>query len=387
MPVDSGVFPQKMEGICCGGTGEPGETYRMKMKYFRFLYGETSACMIHFGEVKDTKMNETFTFLIIRGNEVQREQNAKNDGKKKIPFAIPELTDLVILVNANEAVTMVWNEMQQHVKGRTLIIPDVPEAEQLSFDNVDEVIRLRPAAWKGWSLKEVPESSLWETVTAGWNMQVLCWSEGSLAVWHDAVNHSADDSLEKAMDYSADDLSENSVDGLTEDSSEGLHTGKKEIEDFIDCVMNVKTTENSRCCENRNPDHYGCAMGCVLRRDYDVCRFRYGNRANPYLTGTLLTAGMGEAEQEKGLLKWMSGKSDRIRFLSVQNLKEGTDILDGDEASEPGLRRYVIGLNDEVSDQEAAGLCRKGFGSVPVLLQEGQGVCCSGFLKYLDEQE
>ena len=90
---------------------------------------------------------------------------------------------------------------------------------------------------------------------------------------------------------------------------------------------------------------------------------------------------------QKLLQNWLSGKSDRIRFLSVQNPGECIGILAGDEASEPGIRRYVIGLNEEVSDQEAAGLCRSGFGSAPVLLKEGQGVCCSGFLKYPDEEE
>ena len=340
----------------------------MNMKYFRFLYGETSACMVHFGEVKDTKMSETFTFLFLRGNDVQEK---KNDGKKNVPFVIPDFVDLVILGNVNEAVMMVWNEMQQNVKGRILIMPDVPEAENVSLENVDEVICLHPVLWNDMSLEELPENSLWKMAAAGWNMQVLCWSEGSLAVWHDAAAHSSEDS----------------IDGLIEESLRGRHTEKKEIRDFIDCVMNVKSTENSICCENRNPDHYGCAMGCVLRRDYDVCKFRNEDRANPYLTGTLLTAGEGKTEEEKGLLTWLSAKSDSIRFLSVQNLKEGSGILAEREDSEPGYRRYIIGLSDDMSDQEAAGLCRKGFGSALVLLKEGQGVCCSGFLKYPDEME
>lgn len=345
-----------------GGTGEPGETYGMNMKYFRFLYGETSGCMIHFGEVNDTKMNETFTFLVIRGNDMQDEQK---NGKQSSSLLFPDSVDLVIFENVNEAVTMAWNEMQP-MKVSTVIVPDIPDAEHLHSEMANEVIRLRPVLRNDLKLAELPEDSLWKTIAAGWQMQVLCWSEGSLAVWHDA----ADDSLT------------------------GICTEKKEIGEFIDCVMSVKTTENSRCSRERNPDHYGCALGCALHRDYDVCKFRYENRANPYLTGTLLTAGKTEEKAEETenhhntyLLEWLSEKSDRVRFLAAQDLGEYSSNLIGDENREPGMRRYFIGLSDEVSDQMAAGLCKKGFGSAPILLKEGSGVCCSGFLKYKCNEE
>ena len=324
-----------------------GRPYIMKMKYFRFLYGEMKSCMIHFAGVNDTISKQMFSMLFIRGSETKEE-------RKNIPFLFPDSLDLAVLGNINESVKMVWNELQQHVKVRTLIVPDIPDAEDLHLEEVEEVIRLRPADWSDGSLEKIPDDSQWKTVTAGWHFQVICWMNGGLAVWHDTADNFADH----------------------------LYAGKEEIGKVTDCVMSVKAVEDSICCEKQNPDHYGCALGCALHRDYDVCKFRYEKRANPYLTGTLLTAGNGEMDMQDKFLHWLSEQTDSIRFFSVQNPESLTGILQKSNIPESGMRRYVIELNDECNNHIAASLCRTGFCTAPVLLKEGQGVCCSGFLKF-----
>ena len=331
----------------------------MMMKYFRFLYGETNACMIHFGEVKDTKRNEQVSFLFFRGsNEPMRQRELKTRMQNR-PFLYPDSVDLAVLGNLKESVKQEWNKLGQCLKVKVLILPDVPEAEGLYLEHVDEVVRLQPDSPENESFMKGVHAKQWETVAAGWRFEVLCQKDGTLILWHD----------------------------LAAVSSETASSEESETEEFIDCVMSVKATDNSECCENRNPDAYGCAVGCALRRDYDVCRFRYEKRADPYLTGTLLTAGAVKEEQKKEIPHWLAAKTDKIRFFSLQNPECWMDSLNGEWKTEHGMKRYFIGTNDEMSDYAAAEICRQGFYSTPVILKEGCGVCCSGFLKYAVGQE
>ena len=281
---------------------------------------------------------------------------AQKERNPKSPFLYPDSVDLVVLGNVNESVKREWNVIGRQVKAKTLIVPDVPEAEELYRENVNEIIRLRPGCGDDEALNENAGECQWNTAAAGWKFEVRCWNAGALTLWYD----------------------------LADVSSERFSAEQKEIENITDCVMSVKATENSLCCKNRTPDEYGCAAGCVLHRDYDVCKFRYANRANPYLTGTLLTAETGVEEKNKEFLDWLSAKLDSIRFYSMQNLDCWMDILVGNEGPEPGARRYFIGRNDEMSDHAAAQLCKRGFGSTPVILTEGHGVCCSGLLNYAE---
>lgn len=339
----------------------------MKAKYFRFLYGETNACLIHFGEVNDTKCHEKISFLFFRsskvsnssegqveqklGQKLERQMERKEQGQNDL-FLYPESADLAVLGTVDESVKREWNETGRYVKVKRLIVPDVPEAEELFLGNVDEVIRLRPVSRD----ENKSGEGLWNMAAAGWKFEVICQGEGTLALWHDLA-------------AAASEM----------DSAEGTETGE-----FSDCVMSVKAADHCMCSKDRNPDEYGCAVGCVLHKDYDVCKFRYENGANPYLTGTLLAAGTGDEEKQKGLLNWLSAKSDRIRFFSMQDPKSWMDILPDSERAEPGMRRYFIEMNAELDDHTAAEFCRQGFGSTPVVLMEGHGVCCAGFLKYAE---
>lgn len=322
----------------------------MKMKYFRFLYGETGQCFLHFGELQDTTRDETYTFLYLRKVEKQVDQTVS----ERRLFLFPEQMDLVVLGSPDGESARILKKLLEGRRIGTLVLSE--KADVADWENIAEI---RETVKLG--------GGTFHIESAGWKFLAKSFADGTVAMAH----------------------------GLSANMAEGV---------FEDCVMSVKALrEDLPCQKESSPDGYGCALGCALYQDYDVCKYRGGDTESGFRTGTLLFGG-GENETDCAeLLRDVSACIGDIRFFGLAGgcvsrkaanradmaIQEGVlrqiAVLREERAKEIdtpiGFRRYLIGT-EELDNETVARLCGGGWYQRPILLREGEGVCCSGLLKY-----
>lgn len=350
----------------------------MNMKFFRFLYEETMSCFIHFGEVKDSGNGEHCTFLYLKGSR----KSGKQASAGHVLFLCPKTVDFVILGSVDDDVMAAAQNILRDLEVGTVVLPPTAPAEvwksigaknivQLSCgegSTVSETRAERKDVLSGKDelsrkdeLSEKDELTGKDALTgqdaveckdhlklsaAGWGLWVQCCGENAVAMLH----------------------------GLDQKPE----AGKPLADVFEDCVMNVKVLdEGKRCCYETEPDGYACALGCVYQQDHDACKFKRSDGSFPYPVGTLL---LPETGGELAVGRWRNEAKeelDAVRFVVISQ-------YDGKELPLPedGRRYYLIGSAEEMSDASVAAACRDGLNHEPVLLKDGEGICCSGMLKY-----
>ncbi len=306
----------------------------MKMKYFRFLYWETGQCFLHFGELQDTMKEETCTFLYLRRVEKHVEQT--KSGRRL--FLFPKHVNLAILGSADKETLCVLKELLRDTEIDTLLVGEEKSAMWDELTGVKEIVRLA--------------NGTYQTEMAGWNFLVRSFADGTVALAH----------------------------GLSDEAQGDV---------FEDCVMSVKAMREGVPCQNEaSPDGYGCALGCALYQDYDVCRYRGSDGRPAFGTGTLIFGGNEDEVACRKLCKEAQEKCGMIRFLGLTAGQAQTQLAvmkslqtEEQDVSAEGLRHYLIGT-EELDDQIVAELCRAGWDRKPVILKENESICCSGLLKY-----
>lgn len=313
----------------------------MNMKYFRFLYCVTGACFLHFGEIRDTKLEEAVSFLYLRR---KLQQDGGQEGQQNL-FLCPEYVDYAVLGLVDEAVEQELYALMKHTHIGTLVLP-AKEADRFAgkTKGADRVV------YVGGEESPCGRQEKDETGYTAWTADHLEWNA---AGWKVSVRSQGERSLAMLHMYDANVPFQ-----------------------YEDCIMNVKAMDAGKhCCREGRSDEFGCALGCVLHQDYDVCRYRNPETSMEYLTGALL---LGESRRMGFVVK--DEEKDRIRFFAADNL--GTDWGGLLWKEEKGPKRYYIG--SAMSDGAAAAVCRSGGSRIPVLLQEGCGICCAGLMKYAE---
>lgn len=324
----------------------------MKMKYFRFLFGETGQCFLHFGELQDTTREETYTFLYLRRVEKQVDQTKS----ERMLFLFPERIDLVILGSSDRETVRALKEMLHGKKIGTLILSEkAASADWEETEEIRDIVKLGGGTF--------------HSESAGWHFLAKSFADGTVAMAH------------------------------------GLSAGLQENV-FEDCVMSVKALRKGRLCQREaSPDGYGCALGCALYQDYDVCKYRESGAESGFRTGTLIFGGGEDEDDCAKLLRDTKAYIGEVRFFGLAgscaagrvSAQKAGAIPDGilgqiavlrdnfPKKEDPlvGFRRYFIG-SGELDDRTVAKLCRGGWYQRPILLREGEGVCCSGLLKYAE---
>lgn len=377
----------------------------MKMKYFRFLYAETGRCFMHFGEIRDTSTEETFSFLYLRENS--RQVNQAGTGHR--PFLCPKSLDLVVLGRANENTKEALKGILQDTAVHTLVVPAKTDAViPDEMPGIKEVVR-------------VSETVEFFMTRAGWSLLAKPYGDGSVALAHSLAKESDGNSFVELAHSLAKESGEDGAEArrsLARTSGEGGLPGLEGT--FEDCVMSVKVMEeDKRCCSEAEPDGYGCALGCTLRQDYDVCRYQQKGGALPYFTGTVLLAEGVSEEGCRDLAKTMEGRVAGIRFFGIPDcapeqsaavnpdqmseaerdaasslqtecisVSRAAEILSGESEgafSESGKhKKYFVGTEETLDDETIAGIARSGLYHSVAALKTGEGLCCSGLLKYAE---
>lgn len=322
----------------------------MKMKYYRFLYGEAGGCLMHFGQIRDTKTEEHFSFLYLRGTSghVDRESAGHT------LFLCPDTVDLAVLGNTDPKASEVLKGLLASAKVRTVVLPEgaVCEVPEKKGEEAPEIIRLAAGE----------KEAGWQMTAAGWCVYVKSYQSDSVVMAH----------------------------SLAETDTAGNR--------FEDCVMSVKTMDGTeKCIREREPDGYGCALGCTQNHDFDVCKHRRADGPCGYRTGTVLLPALEKgntlSELKAALRSDLNGKVCGIRFIGMARTAGETDavrdtgadsVQDGEDA---GYKRYFIGAKSELDDRTVAAVSRGGLNHIPVLLEDGKAVCCSGLLKYKESEE
>lgn len=304
------------------------------MTYFRFLYREINGCFMHFGEVSDSNTKERRTFLYLNGTEksetLQTEQTL---------FQFPDHVDLVVLGRSNDATLEAWKGLSEQMETEVLVLADRADGE---IPGAGKVIRLSD------------QETTCQYGETGWSVLIKRYKAEALVVMH------------------------------------GLEMTEKNGAGIEDCVMNVKAVnDHRRCCSQAQPDGYGCALGCVLRQDYDVCKYQDECHRPGSLTGTLLLAGTEDRDTMNEIWEDVQKQPWSVRFQAlpkevqkeefIMNENWGTQTSDMND-----YRTYYIGMESEMVPAFPEQICRRGFYHVPVVLGKEQGLCCSGLVKYLE---
>jgi hypothetical protein len=295
----------------------------MKMKYFRILFGVSGRYFAHMGELKDTGTSESFTFLYLR--DLKRQANQIEETGRRL-FLYPECIDLLVLGQRGMAKDGELKEMLGKVRIRTLV----------TAGGCDEI-----EAQKVIDL-EKQKNQVYRLEAVGWSIFAKCCEDGSVLLAH-------------GFDRSTSPL-------------------------YEDCVMSVKETNGSeRCIREEHPDGYGCALGCTLHQDYDVCRYR-GSGSDDYLISALLLPQVPDETLQAELEKELKKKPGEFRFFVMQETN-GTSVQPKGRLyqTDPGFRQYFVGVDGEMGYETIAGI--SGRNRRVVILGDGEGLCCSGFLK------
>ncbi|MDO4322871.1 MAG: hypothetical protein Q4C61_10125 [Lachnospiraceae bacterium] len=306
----------------------------MEMKYFRFLFGEIGQCFVHLGELKDTRTGKHFTFLYLRKAERHVDQMK---GTEHRLFLCPEKIDLFVLGQSGISEDRELEEFLRKTAIKTLVLPQESRGDFCLPVKAEEIIKIGASKEKAYRMEG-----------AGWCFCAARCSESSLMMLY----------------------------------------GPGRKEEFEDCVMSVKAADSSRRCFREScPDEYGCALGCRLHQDYDECKYQRrertasGKTVNFGATALLLPA-VPDSEAW-ALIEEFQKELGGFRFLGIPDMKEHMEQLERRLCtSEAGYRQYFIGMGTELSDSTIAEVNRGGLQRRMAVLRPGEGLCCSGFLKY-----
>lgn len=295
------------------------------------------SCFVHFGEVKDSRNGEHCTFLYLKGSG----KSGKQASAGHVLFLCPKTVDFVILGSVDDDVMAAAQNILRDLEVGTVVLPPATPAEVWKSIGAKNIIQL--SCGEGSTVSEKDHLKL---SAAGWGLWVQCCGENAVAMLH----------------------------GLDQEPE----AGKSLADVFEDCVMNVKVLdEGKRCCHEAEPDGYACALGCVYQQDHDACKFKRTDGSFPYPVGTLL---LPETDGELAVGRWRNEAKEEleaVRFVAISQY-DGKKL----PLPEDGRRYYLIGSTEEMSDASVAAICRDGLNHRPVLLKDGEGICCSGMLKY-----
>ncbi|MCD7737301.1 MAG: hypothetical protein LUI07_10160, partial [Lachnospiraceae bacterium] len=105
----------------------------MNMNYFRLLFSRWGECLVHFGEWKDTRTGDKFTFLYLGAKQEpvsQKPVNQKNEGSGHTLFLCPKYVDFLVLGEKNEAVLSIAREIVRETAVGTLVYPGGMEVSE-----------------------------------------------------------------------------------------------------------------------------------------------------------------------------------------------------------------------------------------------------------------
>lgn len=332
----------------------------MKMKYFRFLFGEIGQYFVHLGELKDTRTDEHFTFMYLRKAERHVSQVK---GTEHTLFLCPKAIDMLILGRNDISMDRELEAFFEGVTIKTLLIPEKCRTETWLSGKARQVVKVG-------ALKD----DVYCVERAGWHFYVRRCDDQSVMLIHGPGQGSK---------YGHDQKGEAEIASVQNSDFERKRAGEL----FEDCVMNVKTVDGSnRCCMKSSPDAYGCALGCVLHRDHDICRC-HGYDDTSYMLGTVMLPTIPDSDDWEKLEEYRESL-DGIRFFGISDMKGNVKELEGKLCSpESGYRQYFVGMDGELGDSTIAEIGRGGLQRRVAVLRPGQGLCCSGFLKYAADEK
>lgn len=329
----------------------------MKTKYFRFLYFGKKDCLLHVGEIEDTRTGERLTFLYIDGSgqsvdlpereavlsgQAADEAAGKYDRKKNGKTGhegYPEKADILVVGDSSEKTERVLEEILAEVTVGTVIYPQ---------DDILRSVLGRYKIGKGIELSAGTDNADFQMKQAGWELYAASLERGCVVLLH----------------------------------------GLKQWEMFDDCVMNVSVLDG---VEHqgwwKEKDGFAAAMRCTVCHDYDACRYLQCNGGRGYRVSSLL---YGKTYLRK-CLEWMKSLNDDgrlgkgLRFLSLPTA--GMEAVWDEKVLDwipEGHKCYYISKPGEPVSQAITQICKRSPYQIPAVTGEGTGICCAGFLKYAE---
>jgi hypothetical protein len=363
----------------------------MKTKYYRFLYFGRKRCLLHVGEIEDTRNEDRLTFLYV--GSCGRDDEFGRLVENKLSY--PKRVDILIVGDTLKSTEEVVEELLKETVVDTVVYP---QEEGLHLVLEGHNIRRKIG------LGETGNQMEYGICRAGWSLRVACLDAGGVVLLHGLENQ----------------------------------------EMFDDCVMNVSVLDGDEHLGWwSEKDGFAAAMRCTVHHDYDACRYREDGDNGKYRVSTLLYGNTplklcrkwmqslpgadesGNTGEFKKYGEFVNGNESRNEDESVNGSEsrnngkfvngsgykgDGESGIDRKSGLEAGLRFlslpsagkdavwdegilgeipdgykcYYIGSPGEPSVQAISQICRRSPYQVPVIAGEGTGLCCAGFLKYAE---
>lgn len=299
----------------------------MSMKYYRFLFQGMNGCFANYGELTDAETGEQMTFLYLN-----RTEKAAIQADENIEFVCPGYIDLVVLGCSDPVVWEVWKRLGERTKAGALVYAGNDSGAGLHAAQVLQLSKQR----SDWCCQKI-----------GWKIFLKTYDAESVVMMY------------------------------------GLDTDGARIED---CVMNVKALkQHRRCHAQQKPDGYGCALGCVLHQDYDVCKYQEEGQMPGQLTGTVLLAGSMQHEVMEQLWNDLEKQPWKLRFLALPKYTQ-KQVLSAaklqNTLADRDYKTYYISMDADTDAAFAEKISERGFNHSLIAVRKEQGLCCSGLVKY-----
>ena len=355
----------------------------MKTKYFRFLYFGRKECLLHVGEIEDTRTGETLTFLYLDGSGQTEpmpmwadENHARGMADGYVESAVIGETDAGIRDgqgwkrDTDQMETRGYGEISYPGMADVLVVGDVSGNTELVLEEILTQVTVGTVVYprdeslnsvigrfkieKGIMLSPRTDVMDFQVVRAGWELHAVSLEEGSVVLLH----------------------------------------GFRQRELFDDCVMNVSVLDG---LEHRGwwqeKDGFAAAMRCTVHHDYDACRYMADREKGEYRIAALL---YGQTHLSS-CLTWIKSQETKnhgcewsrvLRFLSLPS-DGAEDVWDENVLDwiPEGYKCYYIGGPGAPSGKVVSQICRKNPYQIPAVTGEGTGLCCAGFLKYVDDKK
>ncbi|MCD7819613.1 MAG: hypothetical protein LUH07_11270 [Lachnospiraceae bacterium] len=396
----------------------------MNMNYFRLLFCRWNQCLVHFGEWKDTISGENFRLLYLSEKEEKEENEEPADqGREKTGYSLflcPKSVDLLVLGENNGTVLKKVEELLKEITVDTLVCPEWrQESEEVfsrSVNSVKRIICLPEETVEGVNAVGGVRNGIFSVSAAGWDFSVSCVDENALAVmyepeagrmkrYEDCVTRVKRMSGTMHCRISEEPDGYGCALGCARHSDHEV-CGFSGKEQGLSCLLGTmlfplsgirnlpkSVTETNFLDEPNIPEENVFAKTReLLKQCTEKARFFVVTDSSWKLLfeeGAVENKGVDKNESPgESTYKNVDKSADESLDKSAdKNTDSGISdsVADSETASFSEYRRYYISTAAGLSGETLRRICDTGVLASPVFLQENEGICCSGFLKYRDQ--
>ena len=305
---------------------------RMKAYYFRYLNQNTARGTVHTASADGVKGAFCRCYMCSDGTPVRGEEISEERFRK-----FGDYISVLVLENLHDQdLKEVQRILREHHVGKVFL----------------------PYKDKAVGLKELELADTVQILESG---QEVCFQERGWNVWLKCLENQDQGTLVM------------------------YHGPADEVKEKQDCVLTEKPFGRTLPCQVCvDAENHACGMRCCLYNDYTICKGHNAKGFEGYVTGALLLGNTDLSRYQEELKNSLEKYRSDIRLVTLpghgmekKNTETFLNFLCG--ANENLNRYYVLPEGTEDNEKVLKTVMAKGSRQIPVLTNEENGFCLSGF--------